>query len=193
MRFSGNYADWSAWRAQFYAKVYDTNLETHEKIELLAKSLAGEAAVCVGPIINRDKQELDRAWSMLTKRYDNEYQLALLNIESPGTDQAKGLRKIVDTINQQMRMLQRFGFATESWSPLIIAIILRKIDQDTFKEWEKLESKSQTTDIAHMTKIEIEMAMNDAMFSRNVRSMMISRKKTLPEHKRRQRKKKIHA
>lgn len=145
--FNGSYADWPAWRAQFFAKVYDTGLETHEKIELLAKSLAGEAAACVGPIINRDEQELERAWSMLTKRYDNEYQLTLahmneiLNIQAPSSDTAKGLRKIVDTINQQLRMLERFGFATESWAPLIISIILRKLDQDTYKEWEKLESR----------------------------------------------------
>lgn len=158
VEFSGNYAEWPGWRAQFVAKVYETTLECHEKLELLSKSLSGEAAACVGPIINRDQQELDRAWAMLTKRYDNEYQVAIahlnemLNVQTSRSDPAKGLRRIVDTIRQQMRLLQRFQ--------LIIAIILRKLDRETYKEWERMESRNKMPELEEvMTFLERRIAV----------------------------------
>lgn len=158
VRFDGTRAEWPAWRAQYFAKVFDTKLEPHEKLEILSKSLKGAAAECVGAIINRDQQELDRAWTTLTDRYDNEYQLAMahlneiLNIKPPASDSAKGLRKIVDTINQQLRLLERFKFRTEHWGPLIIAIILRKVDHDTYKEWEKIESRRTMPELESLMK-----------------------------------------
>lgn len=154
VKFYGDYASWPAWRAQFVAKVYETPLDVHEKLELLSRSLRDQAAACVGPIINRDTAELDRAWSTLTKRYDNEYQLAIshlneiLNIKLAREDIPKDLRGIIDTINQELRLLQRFDFDTDAWSPLIVAIILRRLDALTLREWERLENRQ------HMPKLD---------------------------------------
>lgn len=147
--FGGCQTDWPAWSAQFIAKVHNTTLEYHEKIDILAKSITGDAEACVGGMINRDKDEYDRAWAALCNRYDNEYQVvmahlnAILNIKAATKDSEKDLRAIVDTINQQLRMLKRYDFDTAAWDPLVFAVVLRKLDADTFKEWEKLETRKK--------------------------------------------------
>lgn len=146
-QFNGSHADWPAWCAQFTAKVNDTQLEYHEKIDILAKSITDDAASCVGPLINRDKAEYDRAWAALINRYDNEYQLviahvnAILNLKAATKDSAKDLRAIVDTINQQLRLLQRYNFQIDAWDPIVVVTILRKLDAETLKEWEKAETR----------------------------------------------------
>lgn len=141
-KFDGDYRNWTAWKAQFLAKVYDIGLAPDQKIDLLAGALSNSAAECVGQILDRDAAELERVWDLLLKRFDNEYHLVLSHvnriIDYPKLvrESAEELRKLIDTVDQQLRLLQRFHYDTEGWSPLIVGIVLSKLDGATQSKWE---------------------------------------------------------
>lgn len=140
--FDGDYRKWTAWKAQFLAKVYETGLAADQKIDLLVGSITGAAAECVGQILNRDSAELERVWELMLKRFDNEYRLVLshinriINYPRLVAESADDLRKMIDTFDQQLRLLQRFQYDTDGWSPIIVGLILSKLDALTHSKWE---------------------------------------------------------
>lgn len=141
-KFDGDYRNWTAWKAQFLAKVYDTGLAPDQKIDLLTGALSDAAAECVGQILDRDAAELERVWDLLLKRFDNEYRLVLshvnriINYPKLVRESAEELRKLIDTVDQQLRLLQRFHYDTEGWSLLVVGIVLSKLDRETHSKWE---------------------------------------------------------
>lgn len=141
-KFDGNFRNWTAWKAQFVAKVYETGLAPDQKIDLLAGALIDAAAECVGQILDRDSAELERIWDLLLKRFDNEYRLVLshvnriINYPKLVMESADELRRLMDTIDQQLRLLQRFDYDTDGWSPMIVGIVLSKLDGVTHSKWE---------------------------------------------------------
>lgn len=144
--FGGNYTEWAAWRSEFKATVLDTTLSVSNKITLLLGALTKEAATCAGRVEHHDELELDRIWSKLDKTYDNQYQqvyahIALITqlrpLQQPSPER---LRSMIDTIDQHLRMLQRFDIATQHWSPIVYVILLDKLDPETRNQWESKDT-----------------------------------------------------
>lgn len=144
--FSGNYTEWAAWRSEFKATVLDTTLSVSNKITLLLGALAKEAASCAGRVERHDELELKRVWSKLDKTYDNQYQQVYAHIAKitqlrPLTQPSpERLRSMIDTIDQHLRMLQRFNIETQHWSPIVCVILLDKLDPETRNQWESKDS-----------------------------------------------------
>lgn len=140
--FAGKYTEWTAWRAEFKAKVLDTRMESADKIGLLMSSLKHEAAACAGRAERLDELELTRIWTKLDKTYDNTYQqvyahicciLALPAIAHPS---AEKLRAMIDTVDEHLRMLKRHAIETDHWSPIVCVMLLAKLDSETRHQWE---------------------------------------------------------
>lgn len=49
---------------------------------------------------------------------------------------ADRLRSMVDTTDEQLRMLQRFNIDTKQWSSIVCVVLLNKLDSDTRNQWE---------------------------------------------------------
>lgn len=119
--FSGKYTEWSAWRAEFQAKVLDTRLSPADKITLLLGALTKEAAKCAGQAEWLDEIELDRIWSKLDRTYDNKYQQVyqhvaqIIHISPNQHPSADKLRAMIDTVDEHLRMLKRFNIETDHW------------------------------------------------------------------------------
>lgn len=128
-KFVGRYTSWISWRSQFVSKVKDSELAAADKIDLLLSALSGEACQCTGETEHRDGKDLCM-WAKLEAIYDNKY-LPIMTSPSPDT-----LRKIVDTVEQELYSLERFDYMTDSWDPLVAVIILRKLDPLTIGVWE---------------------------------------------------------
>lgn len=141
-KFGGRYTAWVSWRAQFVSKVKNSQLIAADKIDLLLGALTGEARQCAGETEHRDQRDLDRMWTKLEATYDNKYQIVtehiskLLDLPVMTTASPDMLRKIVDTVEQELRSLERFDYQTDSWDPLVAVIILRKLDPATIGNWE---------------------------------------------------------
>lgn len=144
--FSGNYTEWAAWRSEFKATVLDTTLSVSNKITLLLGALAKEAATCAGRVEHHDELELERVWSKLDKTYDNQYQQVYAHIATitqlrPLTQPSpERLRSMIDTVDQHLRMLQRFDIETQHWSSIVCVILLDKLDPETRNQWESKDS-----------------------------------------------------
>lgn len=141
-KFDGTYTAWVAWRAQFVNKVIDTSLSADAKIDLLLGSLSGEARQCAGESERRDQIDFDRMWAKLEATYDNRYQIVtqhvnrVLDLPVMTSPSPKGLRFMIDTVEQELRSLQRFGYLTDGWDPLVAVLMLRRLDQNTLQMWE---------------------------------------------------------
>lgn len=140
--FDGTYTAWVAWRSQFVNKVLSTSLSADSKIDLLLGSLRGEALQCAGESERRDQVDFDRIWKKLEATYDNRYQIVtqhvnrLLDLPVLTSASANLLRLIIDTVEQELRSLHRFGYLTDGWDPLVAVIMLRKLDPTTLSIWE---------------------------------------------------------
>lgn len=117
-------------------------LPADSKIDLLLGSLRGEALQCAGVSERRDQVDFDRMWAKLEATYDNRYQIVtqhvnrLLDLPTLTTPSASLLRLIIDTVEQELRSLQRFGYLTDGWDPLVAVIMLRRLDPTTLSIWE---------------------------------------------------------
>lgn len=49
---------------------------------------------------------------------------------------AKMMRSLVDTSDQKLSALERFGYDTKEWCPVIAVMLFRKLDQVTLSVWE---------------------------------------------------------
>lgn len=151
--FSGRYTEWAAWRSEFKAKVLDTPLNASDKITLLLGALTKEAANCAGRAERLDTLELDRIWAKLDKTYDNKYQQVyahiakIVNISPMTQPSADKLRAIIDTVDQHLRMLQRFDIQTDHWGPIVCVLLLEKLDVDTRNQWESKDSLPAMPDL----------------------------------------------
>lgn len=151
--FSGTYTDWIAWRSEFCAKVKDTALDASEKISILLASLKHEAAACAGRAERLDEEEFLRIWTKLEKTYDNKYQQAyahimeILNIPQMTHAAADKLRAMIDTADQHLRMLKRFGIDTDHWSAIVCVILLGKLDRETRCLWETKDQMPSLPDL----------------------------------------------
>lgn len=105
-------------------------------------ALEKEAATCAGRVESLNAIELERVWAKLNKTYDNEYQQVfahiakIINIAPISSPSAECLRSMIYTVDQHLRMLQRFDIATEEWSPLVCVLMLTKLDAETRNKWE---------------------------------------------------------
>lgn len=151
--FGGSYTEWTAWRSEFKTKVMDTTLDSSEKISLLLSSLKNEAASCAGRAERLDDCELERIWAKLEKTYDNKYQQAydhitqILNISPLTHASAAKLRAMIDTTDQHLRMLQRFGIQTDHWSAIVCVILLGKLDHESRNIWESKDTLPTIPDL----------------------------------------------
>lgn len=141
-KFGGKYTAWINWRAQFVSKVKDTQLSAGEKIDLLLNALTGEARQCAGETEHRDDSDFQRMWCKLEATYDNKYQIVtehiskLIDLPQMSNPVPETLRRIIDTVEQELRSLERFEYDTRAWDPLIAVMVLRKLDPVTIGIWE---------------------------------------------------------
>lgn len=141
-KFSGAYKNWVAWRSQFHAKVASISLPPADKIDLLLKALSGEALQCVGHPERRDAEDFDRMWAKLEGVYDNRYQIVvshistILNLPRIVQPSPTMMRHMIDVTDQELRALDRFDYDSDSWSPMVAVVLMRKSDQATLAVWE---------------------------------------------------------
>lgn len=140
--FSGDYTGWTAWRSEFINKVKDTNLPVDAKIDILIRSIDRDAKNLIGDPERRDAEEFDRMWSSLEARYDNKYQIILEHITTLfklpmiSNSDPTSMRRLIDSMDRELRSLRRFGYDTNHWSPLMAVLLITRMDTTTRTIWE---------------------------------------------------------
>lgn len=140
--FSGDYTGWTAWRSEFVNKVKDTNLPVDAKIDILIRSIDRDAKNLIGDPERRDLEEFNRMWTSLENRYDNKYQIilehisALFKLPMIKISDPNSMRRLLDSMDRELRSLRRFEYDTEHWSPLMAVLLITRMDPTTRTIWE---------------------------------------------------------
>jgi len=154
--FTGNYQEWASFYDIFSALIdNNVSLTAIEKFFYLRESLSGEALSSI-KCLETTSNNYTVAWQSLITRYNNERVLvqahvkAIYDLETVGGDSAKKLRQFTDALNGHMRALEALGQKPTNWGPLLMHVILIKLDKTTLKEW---ESRAHGTEVPKLLEL----------------------------------------
>lgn len=155
--FAGDYTKWSSFRDRFKQAVHDNEeVPTMLKFQWLMEAAQGEAARAMG----QWKLEIPnyiRAWNQLTQVYEDDYLAVqtlvrrLLTIPRMDVPTYKGIRRIIDTVNECTQQLSNF-VPTDQWDPITVFMAIDLMDNTTYDAWEQ-----------HRQKVDIEANDSTAM------------------------------
>lgn len=140
--FSGDYTTWSAFHDLFESLIHSNpNLTNVHKLHYLISNLRGQAANLLRHTsITNDSYEL--AWQTLTNRYNNKRVLVdaqlklLVNQNLPPNESASSIRDLIDRSQEALNALRGLNINVSSWDPLLLFLIVQRINKDTHQAWE---------------------------------------------------------
>lgn len=141
--FSGNYEEWPTYKDLYVSLIHENaSLTNVQKLHYLKTSIIGEAAALLKHIQITDTN-YKQAWDTLKKRFGNKRLivnslLKRLFAQRKCTAQtAAQLKCLLDTTNEIMNSLQNLDVPIDSWDPIIIFLVVQKLDSESHKEWEQ--------------------------------------------------------
>ncbi|XP_013161811.1 PREDICTED: uncharacterized protein LOC106113535 isoform X2 [Papilio xuthus] len=142
-RFHGSYQCWLEYRDTFLSLIHSSaSIDNISKFHYLRASLSGAALDIISNIDFKGDNYL-MAWQLLCDRYDNSRQLvhnhvqALFNVEQVFKESSLCLRRLLDTINKNIRALKTLNEPTQHWDTLVVYIMSNKLDDVTGRHWEE--------------------------------------------------------
>ncbi|XP_013148452.1 PREDICTED: uncharacterized protein LOC106111033, partial [Papilio polytes] len=149
--FSGKFREWLNFRDTYISIIHSSNqLGDINKFHYLKSALKGSALLIIQNLEFTAKNYAI-AWQLLSNRYDNERLLVnqhmndLLNTEIIQRESCHALRSLVDNINTSLCALNSLGQPTDHWDTIVIHLMIRKLDNTTFREWEQQRNAITTS------------------------------------------------
>ncbi|XP_014211960.1 uncharacterized protein LOC106641895 [Copidosoma floridanum] len=140
--FSGQFCDWLEFKDLFLAIIVcDSRLSNVEKLQQLKTHVQGEAAEMLKTIQLTDAN-FDVAWKALEDHYTNKRRLVsalvrdLLNLPVITIESASELKALLSGTDNALAVLEQLNRHTDHWDDLIVALTVRKLDTQSFCEWE---------------------------------------------------------
>lgn len=141
-KFSGNYAEWVSFRDLFTSLIHSNlSIDNVQKLHYLKSSVTGEAEQLLRHIpITKDNY--NKCWDLLTKRFDNKKYLStcilkrFFSQQIMSTESPRALKELLDTTNDCLQSLRNLGIDISNWDILVIHILCLKLDNETRKQWE---------------------------------------------------------
>lgn len=140
--FSGQWEEWQMFSQLYQASIHNNHsLAAVEKFQYLTGCLKGEALQLVRnlPITS---ENYSVAWGLLTNQYQNIRKLTTLHInrilDLPLANMAnlKSVRHLVNTFNENARALEGLGCEVTTDNPVLVTILLRKLDMEMRTKFE---------------------------------------------------------
>ncbi|XP_075146361.1 uncharacterized protein LOC142220863 [Haematobia irritans] len=155
-RFSGQYMEWVPFRDIYFSLVHQNDsLNKTQKFFYLRSTLEGEAANLIKNIAPTEAN-YDSAWKILESRYHNKRMLVgnlisrLFNIpKSDGGFQS--IKTLLDSAQECISSLGNLDISTESWDPILIHLLVQKLDLQARKDWE--QSLKSSTEIPNLSEL----------------------------------------
>lgn len=141
--FSGNYEDWPTYHDLFISLVHDNkSLSLVQKLQYLKSSITGEAEALLKHI-KVTENNYEQAWNILKNRFGNKRVIVntlfkrLTGQKAIKTPTANQIKSLLDTTAECMNSLQNQDLTVDNWDPLIIYLVVQKLDPETHKDWEE--------------------------------------------------------
>lgn len=142
-RFDGKLENWRTYRDWFIANIHNhEGLTDAQRLDYLKRTCISEAADSIKGFQAPDKNYA-LAWSVLEKTYNIEYVLILRHcdmlMETPSMkkNSSEEIKKLLNHIQTQILALKALGEDVTSWNTLLAHLILRRLDKETAKEWNR--------------------------------------------------------
>lgn len=164
--FDGSYDKWLPFRSTYLSLIHEvSDIDDIEKLHYLKSAVTGNALNIINSL-ELIPENYSVAWSLLESRYNNNRLLitnhvkALFNIPSIRTECPFQIRKLIDTVVKNLRLLNNLGEPTQSWDTLIIHLMVTKLDSSTEKQWENYKSRNVYGDTQDTTNSSIKITLD---------------------------------
>lgn len=155
--FTGNYTQWPTFLDLFKETIHlNCSLSKSQKMQHLKSKLRGEPERLIQHL-SITSENYDTAWSILNQRYDNHQLLFTRQIEiflnQPNiTKQSSSeLKRLHDVSTECINGIENLGVDTSTWGPLLVHLIMKKLDPETYKEFQ--ESRKAPRDLSTFSEI----------------------------------------
>lgn len=141
--FNGDLSRWATIKSLFEQLVHDKAYNAMTKFSYLLDHLQRESEPY--QIVDGFEKSPDgyaAAWKALCDTFDNEHRLVMnmlgrfLDLQPvPANPKRTDLMSLVTKTNQLLMSLPAYGVSVESWDVMLIAMLLRKVDNRTKSKW----------------------------------------------------------
>ncbi|XP_015124395.1 uncharacterized protein LOC107046317 [Diachasma alloeum] len=142
-KFDGKLSNWRGYRDWFLVTIHrNDNLSDSQRLDYLNRTCEGEAADTIKAFAITD-ENYAVAWSLLENTYDIQYALVLNHydqlMETPvmKRNTPEEMKKLTNSIQSQVLALKALGENVEQWNTPLVHIILRRLDKETSREWNR--------------------------------------------------------
>ena len=139
-KFGGDLDNWKDFKERFEAMVnQNSRLQPVEKMHYLKDCLVGEA---LDAVKNLALTQYDEAWSLISKRYQNNKVLtfhelkSLLSLSSAGEESAD-LKRLLDQVKVIRFNLSDLRVNIREWNAIFVFIVSQRLPRETFAMWEQ--------------------------------------------------------
>lgn len=136
-KFDGGFKYWMEFSEIFTKVIHqNTGLSNAQRLQYLKTYTTGGAASLIKHLTIMDGN-YPAAWDLLQKRYDNKRMLVntqigcILTQSGVSADSTIGLKNLHDITRECLFALKNLGVDTSSWDPIILFILLQKLDRET--------------------------------------------------------------
>ncbi|KAJ8973954.1 hypothetical protein NQ317_008007 [Molorchus minor] len=126
---------------------YEKWLEFRDLYVSLIHNCERPAAQCI-KYLEFSATNYDVAWGILCERFENKELMvhnhikALFNLREVKSDSPSAFRDLIDTISKNLKALDSLKVSIKGWDPLIIYLVLSKLDTETHRLWEQQRNVS---------------------------------------------------
>lgn len=142
-KFAGDDRKWPQFKSMFEDCFHKrTDMSGNTKIyHLMAHLESGSEAHMTISELPRTEDGYQTAWKTLCDAYDNERKIVndivLTFVDMPSVDQPSRseLIRLINKTNHLVQSLPRFGVQVQHWDPIIVPLLVRKMDGESIRMW----------------------------------------------------------
>ncbi|XP_008485636.1 uncharacterized protein LOC103522310 [Diaphorina citri] len=147
--FEGESDRWLPYKDIFTSLVHNNeSLTDVQRLHYLKASLKGEASDLVSSL-STSNNNYDVAWKLLCEQYENtrlivnNHVKAIVNAPPVNTANYRTYSIFTSEIIKNLKAIEALGVSVHGWDPLLISLLLNKLDLETQRDWEISISSSQ--------------------------------------------------
>lgn len=140
-KFDGDYGKWRQFYDLFSQMVDRQHIPAVQKMWYLKANLSGEAEKFISHF-STTEDNYHSAWKMLQERYNNKRILVANLVEKilsqpTATSNGSSIKSLHDTTRECLLALENIGVETKSWAPLLLQILMKKLDRNMHMRFEQ--------------------------------------------------------
>ncbi|XP_052751692.1 uncharacterized protein LOC113513303 [Galleria mellonella] len=153
--FSGNYVEYVAFQSLFTSLIHsDLTLDNVQKLYYLRSYLKNEPYDLIKNL-PLTASSYDQARQLLEERYNNRYRIVnehigqLLDLPALVKSTPENIRYFVASLKQTLAALQNLDMKVETWDPIIVCILNRKLDTYTARSYQMEKDTAEEHSVKH--------------------------------------------